>query len=197
MPRTQLRDDQWERIKDLLPTSLHAKQNPSEPSLTTRGCPRPLPIKSAGKVCCACNYSTRTWPSRRRGLAPQAFSTLRNCRPDRPQKGLCTTPNQQTPAAVDRSGFESTDLFSHPRQHTVLRQTRKRTRTLGSEKPRKETQKRDTQQALRLNFPEYCARPPRDRVRSDRGNILGGLGHTGIQHRLHDRLGILLKILFP
>ena len=116
------------------PRSSTQTQNPPEQSLTTRGCPKPLPRQSAGKVRCACDYVARTWPSRRREPAPQAFSTLRNCRPDRSQKGLYTTPNRQTQAAVGQSGFESMDLFSQPRQGTVLRQARKRTRTLGSER---------------------------------------------------------------
>ena len=57
--------------------------------------------------------------------------------------------------------------------------------------PRKETQKRDSQQAIRLKFPGYRTRSPRDMDRSGRGNVLSRFCDTGIQHTLYDRLGIV------
>ena len=112
-------------------SSTQTKSTRAKPDKTRL--PKTTALQFAEKVRCACGYAAQTWPSRIREPAPRAFSTLRNCRTDRSQKGLYTTPNRQTQAAVGRSGFESTDLFSQTRQGTVRWQARKRTRTLGSE----------------------------------------------------------------
>ena len=82
--------------------------------------------------------------------------------------------------------------FSHTPGKTQCYSKQEKERVLlGVKKPREETQKCDSQQAIRLKFPEYRTCSPGDMDRSGRGDVLNRSCDISIQLTPYDRLGML------
>ena len=69
-------------------------------------------------------------------------------------------------------GVPTKEFFFHPGKTQCYSKQAKERVLLGVKKSREETQKGDSQQAIRLKFPEYRTCSPGDTERSGRGDVL-------------------------